>query len=74
MRRVGAISMPMVRDSGAELLTVQEGRVCTEMLDLYQTDGIIAEPAGALATAALDALDLDPDTTSSACSRAATTT
>ena len=31
-----------------------EGRVCTEMLDLYQTDGIIAEPAGALASAALD--------------------
>ena len=27
--------------------------MCTEMLDLYQVDGIIAEPAGALATAAL---------------------
>ena len=45
--------MPMVRDSGAELLTVPEGRVCTEMLDLYQVDGIVAEPAGAMASAAL---------------------
>jgi threonine dehydratase len=53
VRRVGAVSYPMVRDSGAEVLTVPEGRVCTEMLDLYQVDGIIAEPAGALAPAAL---------------------
>ena len=37
--------------------------MCTEMLDLYQTDGIIAEPAGALATAALaTTLDLEPGT------------
>ena len=34
-------------------MAVDEGRVCTEMLALYQTDGVIAEPAGALASAAL---------------------
>jgi len=33
--------------------TVHEGHVCTEMLRLYQSDGIIAEPAGALAPATL---------------------
>ncbi len=33
--------------------TVDEGAVCTAMLDLYQNDGIIAEPAGALSVAAL---------------------
>ncbi len=32
---------------------MEEGRVCTEMLDLYQWEGIVAEPAGALAAAAL---------------------
>ncbi|HWI42667.1 MAG TPA: threonine ammonia-lyase IlvA [Nocardioides sp.] len=32
---------------------VPEGLICVEMLDLYQVDGIIAEPAGALAPAAL---------------------
>ena len=63
VRRVGDVSYPLVRDSGAELTTVAEGRVCTEMLDLYQIDGIIAEPAGALAAAALDELDLDPGAT-----------
>jgi threonine dehydratase len=54
VRRVGDVTFPLVRDCGAEMVTVPEGRVCTEMLDLYQVDGIIAEPAGALATAALE--------------------
>ena len=58
VRRVGDVSFPLVRDSGAEMATVPEGRVCTEMLELYQVDGIIAEPAGALAAAALEELDL----------------
>ncbi|MCW2684523.1 MAG: ilvA [Blastococcus sp.] len=53
VRRAGTVTFPLVRDSGAELLAVPEGQVCTEMLDLYQTDGIIAEPAGALSPAAL---------------------
>ncbi|MGY2065658.1 threonine ammonia-lyase IlvA [Blastococcus sp. SYSU DS0619] len=53
VRRAGAVTYPLVRDSGAELVAVPEGQICTEMLDLYQADGIIAEPAGALATAAL---------------------
>jgi threonine dehydratase len=38
------------------MVSVEEGRVCSEMLDLYQNDGIISEPAGALASAALDQL------------------
>ena len=53
VRRAGAVTYPLIRDSGAELVAVAEGRVCTEMLALYQSDGIIAEPAGALAAAAL---------------------
>ncbi|MGY1763848.1 threonine ammonia-lyase IlvA [Geodermatophilus sp. SYSU D00779] len=53
VRRVGEVTFPLVRNSGAELVAVPEGQICTEMLDLYQVDGVIAEPAGALATAAL---------------------
>ena len=53
VRRAGDVTFPVVRDSGAVLMTVAEGRVCSEMLALYQSDGIIAEPAGALAAAAL---------------------
>ena len=51
--RAGDVTYPLVRDIGAELVSVGEGHICTEMLQLYQTDGIIAEPAGALASSAL---------------------
>lgn len=52
---VGEHTYPVVAASGTTMMTVDEGLVCTEMLALYQADGIIAEPAGALATAALRA-------------------
>jgi threonine dehydratase len=42
---------------------VDEGAVCTAMLDLYQNEGIIAEPAGALSVAGLSALRLAPGST-----------
>ena len=50
--QVGALTYPLVRDLLDEVVAVAEGAVCTEMLDLYQSEGIIAEPAGALASAA----------------------
>jgi threonine dehydratase len=50
--RVGDATFPLVKDLVDEVVAVDEGAVCTEMLDLYQSDGIIAEPAGALAGAA----------------------
>jgi threonine dehydratase len=50
--RVGDLTYPIVRDLVDEIVVVPEGAVATEMLDLYQVDGIIAEPAGALASAA----------------------
>jgi threonine dehydratase len=55
VRRVGEVTFPLVRDTGADLVALEPGAICAEMLTLYQTDGIIAEPAGALATAALGA-------------------
>ncbi|MFX1757702.1 threonine dehydratase [Rhodococcus gordoniae] len=39
---------------------IDEGALCTTMLDLYQNEGIIAEPAGALSVAALDAISVQP--------------
>jgi threonine dehydratase len=52
----GALTFGIVQDLLQDVVTVDEGRVCTEQLDLYQVDGIVAEPAGALALAALDQL------------------
>ncbi|MDS0138268.1 MULTISPECIES: threonine ammonia-lyase IlvA [unclassified Amycolatopsis] len=53
VREAGGVTYPLIRETGAELAAVAEGAVCTEMLAMYQSDGIIAEPAGALAAASL---------------------
>ncbi len=57
VRRVGDLTYAAVagaRDAvDLSVVAVPEGLICVEMLDLYQVDGIIAEPAGALAAAAL---------------------
>ena len=53
VRRVGELTFEVARRLKPHMFSVPEGRICSEMLELYQTDGIIAEPAGALATAAL---------------------
>jgi threonine dehydratase len=50
--RVGTNTFPIVAELVDQVISVPEGAVCTEMLALYQTEGIIAEPAGALASAA----------------------
>jgi threonine dehydratase len=36
------------------MITVPEGKVCQTILDLYNRDAIVVEPAGALSIAALD--------------------
>ncbi|MBC8103044.1 MAG: threonine ammonia-lyase IlvA [Cytophagales bacterium] len=38
------------------VIAVSTGHVCTSMIHLYQNDGIITEPAGALTVAALDSM------------------
>ena len=51
--KTGDMPFGIVREARIELARIPEGQICSEMLDMYQTDGIIAEPAGALASAAL---------------------
>jgi threonine dehydratase len=64
VRRVGDLTLPIVRRGRPRLVTVPEGQVCMEMLSMYQNDGIIAEPAGALAAASLHSdLQLPPGAT-----------
>ena len=58
--RAGDWTYQAVARHTPELVAVPEGRVCTEMLALYQTEGIITEPAGALAAAALDQVPVEP--------------
>jgi threonine dehydratase len=63
VRRIGALPYEIVAAAGVQVVSVDEGAICTEMLRLYQNEGIVAEPAGALAVAALPQLDLEPGCT-----------
>lgn len=53
VRRVGTLTFELAQALVDEVVLVPEGAICTAMLELYQREGIIAEPAGALAVAAL---------------------
>ncbi|MGO8963113.1 threonine ammonia-lyase IlvA, partial [Mycobacterium sp.] len=63
--RAGRLTYAALAAAGdmVSITTVDEGAVCTAMLDLYQNEGIIAEPAGALAVAGLLEADVEPGST-----------
>jgi threonine dehydratase len=63
--RAGKLTYAALAAAGnmVSITTVDEGAVCTAMLDLYQNEGIIAEPAGALAVAGLLEADIAPGST-----------
>ena len=54
VRTVGELTFDLCRRHLERVVVVPEGRVCTTMIELYQNEGIIAEPAGALAISALE--------------------
>ncbi len=54
VKRVGDISYEICNDVLDDIVTVPEGKVCTTILDLYNKDAIVVEPAGALSIAALN--------------------
>ncbi|KZS61357.1 threonine ammonia-lyase [Mycobacterium ostraviense] len=63
--RAGTLTYTALAAAGdmVSITTVDEGAVCTAMLDLYQNEGIIAEPAGALSVAGLLEADIEPGST-----------
>jgi len=54
VQKVGQLTFPICRDYLHQMMTVPEGKVCQTILDLYNRDAIVVEPAGALTIAALD--------------------
>ncbi|BAX92378.1 threonine ammonia-lyase [Mycobacterium shigaense] len=65
VRRAGELTYSVLAAAGdmVSITAVDEGAVCTAMLDLYQNEGIIAEPAGALSVAGLLEADIEPGST-----------
>ncbi len=54
VKTVGDLTFSIARKIIDKMLLIPEGKVCQEMISLYQSDGIVAEPAGILSVAALD--------------------
>ncbi|SEG29444.1 threonine ammonia-lyase IlvA [Paenibacillus sp. UNC499MF] len=55
VKQVGEITFEMCRRVLDDIVLVPEGKECTTILDLYNNNAIVIEPAGALPVAALDA-------------------
>ena len=56
VKKVGDLTFKICKSNLEKIILVPEGKICQAILDLYNKDGIVAEPAGALAIAALDYL------------------
>jgi len=54
VQKVGEITFEICRQVIDDIVTVPEGRICTKILELYNRDAIVIEPAGALSITALD--------------------
>lgn len=65
VKRLGELPYQIIEANQGRIHVVgtDEGAVATEMLDLYQSEGIITEPAGALSVAGLRELNLPAGST-----------
>lgn len=56
VKTVGKLGFGIAKKLVDKILLIPEGKVCQEMISLYQDNGIVTEPAGALAVSALEQL------------------
>ncbi|WP_452221420.1 threonine ammonia-lyase [Lacinutrix salivirga] len=54
VQQVGDLTFKICQENLHDMITVPEGKVCQTILDLYNKEAIVVEPAGALTLAALD--------------------
>jgi threonine dehydratase len=54
VRTIGSLTFPECARYVDESHLVEDGETCTTMIELYQNEGIITEPAGAISVAALE--------------------
>lgn len=54
VKRAGKLTYEICRELLDDMIVVPEGKVCTTILELYNENAIVVEPAGALPVAALD--------------------
>ena len=54
VQQVGNLTFDICKENLHDMITVPEGKVCQTILDLYNREAIVVEPAGALTVTALD--------------------
>ncbi|RLJ61575.1 L-threonine ammonia-lyase [Lacinutrix venerupis] len=54
VKRVGDLNFAICQQNLNDMITVDEGKVCQTILELYNKDAVVVEPAGALSIAALE--------------------
>ena len=54
VKRVGDLNFEICKEHLDEMITVPEGKICQTILELYNKEAIVVEPAGALSIAALE--------------------
>ena len=54
VKRVGDITFSFCKDAIDDMHLVPEGKICTTILEMYNEEAIVVEPAGAMSVAALD--------------------
>lgn len=61
VKRVGENTFEIVKNYVDEIILVDEGHICKVMVDLYQNEGIVAEPAGAVSVAGFETMQYKLD-------------
>ncbi|WP_298882282.1 threonine ammonia-lyase IlvA [uncultured Polaribacter sp.] len=59
VKKVGDLNFAICQKNLDDVITVSEGKICQTILDLYNKDAIVVEPAGALSISALDLMAED---------------
>jgi threonine dehydratase len=58
VKRVGDLNFNICKETLDEIILIDEGHVCSKILEIYNDHSLIIEPAGVLSLCALDKLDL----------------
>jgi threonine dehydratase len=59
VKKVGDLTFPICKKNLDKLILIDEGHVCSKILQMYNEHGFIIEPAGVLSLCALDVMGLD---------------
>ncbi|MBV6646572.1 MAG: threonine ammonia-lyase, partial [Cyclobacteriaceae bacterium] len=54
VKEVGNLTFPICKENLEEMALVDEGKLCSTLISMYNQSGIVLEPAGALSVAVLD--------------------